>query len=217
MAMYMSEKGSESSAAGAHRTIPARTEAARHRSIRAAPRRATCRSDRPRLCPLRRGPAHGIGQRTQPSVDHQLVQPEHRPTQQHREPPRDRAEPPVRHDLHLRRRRQPHFHHRHSARPGRAAPADRQCFTYDALGQLVKAWSGATDSCTEPTDLDPTHATTGPDGDGYWQEYQFDVIGNRTQLLDKDPSNGSDLQLWHRHRGRQQEAAARARPGSEDH
>ncbi|MFD5883214.1 polymorphic toxin-type HINT domain-containing protein [Streptomyces yangpuensis] len=69
--------------------------------------------------------------------------------------------------------------------------ADRQCFTYDALGQLVKAWTGETDSCTEPTDLDPTHATTGPDGDGYWQEYQFDAIGNRTQLLDKDPSNGS--------------------------
>ncbi|MFJ9768010.1 ricin-type beta-trefoil lectin domain protein [Streptomyces erythrochromogenes] len=68
---------------------------------------------------------------------------------------------------------------------------DRQCFTYDALGQLVKAWTGKTDTCTEPTDLDPTHATTGPDGDGYWQEYQFDAIGNRTQLLDKDPSNGS--------------------------
>ncbi|WP_030655266.1 MULTISPECIES: ricin-type beta-trefoil lectin domain protein [Streptomyces] len=82
-----------------------------------------------------------------------------------------------------------------NTRPGPDAQlpptADRQCFTYDALGQLVKAWSGATDSCTEPTDLDPTHATTGPDGDGYWQEYQFDVIGNRTQLLDKDPSNGS--------------------------
>ncbi|WP_235439244.1 ricin-type beta-trefoil lectin domain protein [Streptomyces yangpuensis] len=68
---------------------------------------------------------------------------------------------------------------------------DRQCFTYDALGQLVKAWTGKTGTCTEPTDLDPTHATAGPDGDGYWQEYQFDAIGNRTQLLDKDPSNGS--------------------------
>ncbi|MEU9235141.1 polymorphic toxin-type HINT domain-containing protein [Streptomyces subrutilus] len=71
------------------------------------------------------------------------------------------------------------------------AEPDRQCFTYDALGQLVKAWTGNTDTCTEPTDLDPTHATAGPDGDGYWQEYQFDAIGNRTQLLDKDPSNGS--------------------------
>ncbi|MFE1876246.1 polymorphic toxin-type HINT domain-containing protein [Streptomyces sp. NPDC059496] len=68
---------------------------------------------------------------------------------------------------------------------------DRQCFTYDAMGQLVKAWTGKTESCTEPTDLDPTHATAGPDGDGYWQEYQFDAIGNRTQLLDRDPSNGS--------------------------
>ncbi|WP_158754718.1 ricin-type beta-trefoil lectin domain protein [Streptomyces sp. NRRL F-2580] len=80
-------------------------------------------------------------------------------------------------------------------RPGATAQlppnADRQCFTYDALGQLVKAWTGNTDTCTEPTDLDPTHATAGPDGDGYWQEYQFDAIGNRTQLLDKDPSNGS--------------------------
>ncbi len=43
---------------------------------------------------------------------------------------------------------------------------DRQCFTYDAMGQLVKAWTGKTESCTEPTDLDPTHATAGPDGEG---------------------------------------------------
>ncbi|MEU9305835.1 polymorphic toxin-type HINT domain-containing protein [Streptomyces sp. NPDC048269] len=68
---------------------------------------------------------------------------------------------------------------------------DRQCFTYDAMGRLTKAWTGKTDACTQPTDLDPTQATPGPDGDGYWQEYQFDAIGNRTQLLDKDPTNGS--------------------------
>lgn len=74
-------------------------------------------------------------------------------------------------------------------RPGGAV--DRQCFTYDAMGQLTKAWTGKTSACTEPTDLDPTPATPGPDGDGFWQEYQFDAIGNRTQLLDKDPANGS--------------------------
>uniref|UniRef100_A0AAU2JJK0 Ricin-type beta-trefoil lectin domain protein n=1 Tax=Streptomyces sp. NBC_00049 TaxID=2903617 RepID=A0AAU2JJK0_9ACTN len=65
---------------------------------------------------------------------------------------------------------------------------DRQCFTYDAMGQLTKAWTGKTAACTGPTLAD---VTPGPDGDGYWQEYQFDTIGNRTKLTDKDLTNAT--------------------------
>ncbi|WP_328788156.1 ricin-type beta-trefoil lectin domain protein [Streptomyces sp. NBC_00273] len=63
---------------------------------------------------------------------------------------------------------------------------DRQCFAYDAVGQLTKAWTGKTAACTGPSLND---VTAGPDGDGYWQEYQFDKIGNRTKLIDHDLTN----------------------------
>ncbi|MFF4498664.1 polymorphic toxin-type HINT domain-containing protein [Streptomyces sp. NPDC001546] len=60
---------------------------------------------------------------------------------------------------------------------------DRQCFAYDPMGQLTKAWTGKTASCTGPSLAD---VTPGPDGDGFWQEYQFDAIGNRTKLINRD-------------------------------
>ncbi|MFJ9343782.1 ricin-type beta-trefoil lectin domain protein [Streptomyces sp. NPDC101733] len=60
---------------------------------------------------------------------------------------------------------------------------DRQCFAYDPMGQLTKAWTGKTSACTGPSLAD---VTAGPDGDGFWQEYQFDAIGNRTKLITKD-------------------------------
>ncbi|MFC9295785.1 polymorphic toxin-type HINT domain-containing protein [Streptomyces sp. NPDC057011] len=72
-----------------------------------------------------------------------------------------------------------------------AQPAPRtehECFSYDAMGQLTKAWTGKTADCTGPTLAD---VSAGPDGDGYWQEYQFDAIGNRTQLIDRDVTNAS--------------------------
>ncbi|MFJ7066694.1 ricin-type beta-trefoil lectin domain protein [Streptomyces sp. NPDC101115] len=60
---------------------------------------------------------------------------------------------------------------------------DRQCFAYDPLGQLVEAWTGKTEGCPQPT---ATEVTPGPDGDGYWQSYRFDAVGNRTSLIDHD-------------------------------
>ncbi|RKT02186.1 intein/RHS repeat-associated protein [Streptomyces sp. 3211.6] len=60
---------------------------------------------------------------------------------------------------------------------------DRQCFAYNPMGQLTKAWTGKTASCTGPSLAD---VTPGPDGDGFWQEYQFDAIGNRTKLINRD-------------------------------
>ncbi|WP_242439048.1 ricin-type beta-trefoil lectin domain protein [Streptomyces sp. CB00455] len=65
---------------------------------------------------------------------------------------------------------------------------DRQCYAYDAVGQLRKAWTGTTAACTGPS---PADVTAGPDGDGYWQEYQFDKIGNRTKLINRDLANGA--------------------------
>ncbi|MBT2451965.1 ricin-type beta-trefoil lectin domain protein [Streptomyces sp. ISL-43] len=63
---------------------------------------------------------------------------------------------------------------------------DRQCFAYDALGQLTEAWTGKTEACAGPGGPTLADVTPGPDGDGYWQKYQFDSIGNRTKLIDKD-------------------------------
>lgn len=65
---------------------------------------------------------------------------------------------------------------------------DRQCFAYDPMGQLTKAWTGKTAACSGPS---PADVTPGPDGDGFWQEYQFDAIGNRTKLVNKDLTNSA--------------------------
>ncbi|MEU9942377.1 ricin-type beta-trefoil lectin domain protein [Streptomyces lavendulae] len=65
---------------------------------------------------------------------------------------------------------------------------DRQCFAYDPMGSLTKAWTGKTAACNGPSLAD---VTAGPDGDGYWQEYQFDAIGNRTKLVNKDLTNSA--------------------------
>ncbi|MFI1066991.1 ricin-type beta-trefoil lectin domain protein [Streptomyces spororaveus] len=69
---------------------------------------------------------------------------------------------------------------------------DRQCYTYDAMGQLVRAWTGKTEGCpTGPTGPDRTEVGSGTPGDAYWQDYQFDAIGNRTKLTDRDPANSA--------------------------
>ncbi|WP_240805699.1 ricin-type beta-trefoil lectin domain protein [Streptomyces sp. A1547] len=61
---------------------------------------------------------------------------------------------------------------------------DRECYAYNPMGQLTNAWTGKT--CAGPTLAD---VAAGPDGDGFWQEYGFDSIGNRTKLIDHDLSN----------------------------
>ncbi|MEU9033307.1 ricin-type beta-trefoil lectin domain protein [Streptomyces sp. NPDC048352] len=65
---------------------------------------------------------------------------------------------------------------------------DRQCYVYDPMGQLTKAWTGKTAACAGPSLAD---VTLGPDGDGFWQEYQFDAIGNRTKLIKRDLTNSA--------------------------
>ncbi|MFE2481438.1 ricin-type beta-trefoil lectin domain protein, partial [Streptomyces sp. NPDC059389] len=61
---------------------------------------------------------------------------------------------------------------------------DRECYAYNPMGQLTNAWTGTTCAGPSLTDVAP-----GPDGDGFWQEYGFDSIGNRTKLIDHDLTN----------------------------
>ncbi|MFD9519743.1 polymorphic toxin-type HINT domain-containing protein [Streptomyces sp. NPDC059979] len=69
---------------------------------------------------------------------------------------------------------------------------DRQCFTYDALGQLTRAWTGKTEGCPiSPTGPALSEVNSGTPGDAYWQDYEFDAIGNRTKLTDHDPTNSA--------------------------
>ncbi|MER7165693.1 ricin-type beta-trefoil lectin domain protein, partial [Micromonospora sp. NPDC000207] len=66
---------------------------------------------------------------------------------------------------------------------------ERQCFRYDAVGQLTTAWtSNNLTSCIAGAagpDGVPNVAA-GPDGAGYWHQYSYDLLGNRTRLVEKD-------------------------------
>ncbi|MCZ7416925.1 polymorphic toxin-type HINT domain-containing protein [Streptomyces sp. WMMC897] len=68
---------------------------------------------------------------------------------------------------------------------------DRQCFSYDNLGQLRHAWTALTASCPRNGTAvdaapDPADLTLGPDSDGYWHTFTYDAIGNRTTFTDHD-------------------------------
>ncbi|PVD10516.1 sugar-binding protein [Streptomyces sp. CS207] len=66
--------------------------------------------------------------------------------------------------------------------------AERQCFAYDPLGQLKTAWTAKDQTaCAGPKKSDGTlDVAAGKDGSGYWQEYEYDLVGNRTKLTEKD-------------------------------
>ncbi|MFD0527759.1 RHS repeat domain-containing protein [Kitasatospora arboriphila] len=82
--------------------------------------------------------------------------------------------------------------------------ADLQCFTYDHLGQLTTAWTdtGALAQSAQPTvggqgrctNTTPTGGAVAPQRTtvggpaAYWQSYAYDLTGNRTQLVQHDPS-----------------------------
>ncbi|OII65493.1 sugar-binding protein [Streptomyces sp. CC53] len=67
---------------------------------------------------------------------------------------------------------------------------DRQCFTYDVLGQLTKAWTapgacraaGKTEAAPKYEDDDTLNVTAA--GGGYWKEYVYDAAGNRSELTE---------------------------------
>ncbi|MFJ9824276.1 ricin-type beta-trefoil lectin domain protein [Streptomyces sp. NPDC101160] len=74
---------------------------------------------------------------------------------------------------------------------------DRQCFTYDALGRLATAWTdngGLAASETGQTQDQGGCATTAPTAANiggpapYWQDYGYDLTGNRTRQVSHDPA-----------------------------
>jgi RHS repeat-associated protein len=60
-----------------------------------------------------------------------------------------------------------------------AAPADTQCFTYDALRRLSAAWTPAGGDCTAA----PSSSALGGPAP-YWQSYAYDAVGDRATLVD---------------------------------
>ncbi|MGV9317273.1 polymorphic toxin-type HINT domain-containing protein, partial [Streptomyces sp. NPDC003691] len=73
------------------------------------------------------------------------------------------------------------------------AVLDRQCFTYDTIGQLTQAWT-APSTCQAPGQTsrapeypDGTKNVT-PNNAGYWQSYTYDELGQRTKLVKHDPA-----------------------------
>ncbi|MEV7773311.1 RHS repeat-associated core domain-containing protein [Kitasatospora sp. NPDC086791] len=78
--------------------------------------------------------------------------------------------------------------------------ADLQCFTHDYLGRLTQAWTDTGTQTTRPQPSVPGVGacanTDGPSVDAgkpsvggpapYWQQYEYDLIGNRTKLVQKD-------------------------------
>ncbi|WP_371659893.1 ricin-type beta-trefoil lectin domain protein [Streptomyces sp. NBC_00280] len=80
-------------------------------------------------------------------------------------------------------------------------PTDRQCFTYDTLGQLRQAWTtpgGASCTVSGRSTAAPVYAdgtvnvssNSATTKDGYWQSYTYDVLGNRKSksVLNADPT-----------------------------
>ncbi|MER7585625.1 RHS repeat-associated core domain-containing protein [Kitasatospora sp. NPDC097691] len=81
---------------------------------------------------------------------------------------------------------------------------DLQCFGYDYLGRLTSAWSdtGTLTQTPQPTvggigacaNATPTSSAQAPNRTtvggpaAYWQSYGYDLTGNRTQLVQHDPS-----------------------------
>ncbi|MEU6934750.1 ricin-type beta-trefoil lectin domain protein [Streptomyces sp. NPDC046374] len=71
---------------------------------------------------------------------------------------------------------------------------ERQCFLYDPVGQLKKAWTDKNqDTCSaDPKNADGTlNVAAGKDNSGYWQEYEYDLLGNRSKLTEKDLSGAT--------------------------
>ncbi|WP_406293478.1 polymorphic toxin-type HINT domain-containing protein [Embleya sp. NBC_00888] len=78
------------------------------------------------------------------------------------------------------------------------ATTDTQCFAYDAKRRLKEAWTDTAGVTTLPapnvpgtggcTTQTPTRNTIGGP-DGYWQSFEYDVVGNRTKLVDHDKTD----------------------------
>ncbi|MFE7129727.1 polymorphic toxin-type HINT domain-containing protein [Streptomyces sp. NPDC057638] len=75
---------------------------------------------------------------------------------------------------------------------------DTQCFTYDGQRRLKQAWTdnGGTSTLPAPSvpgvggcvSAAPNPATVGTT-DPYWQSFEYDIVGNRTKLVEHDPAD----------------------------
>ncbi|WP_424213962.1 ricin-type beta-trefoil lectin domain protein [Streptomyces sp. BI20] len=66
---------------------------------------------------------------------------------------------------------------------------ERQCFAYDPLGQLRSAWTSGDQASCQAGPKGPDGKVTvaeGKDKTGYWQEYEYDLLGNRTKLTERN-------------------------------
>ncbi|WP_371519762.1 RHS repeat-associated core domain-containing protein [Kitasatospora sp. NBC_01300] len=83
------------------------------------------------------------------------------------------------------------------------AATDLQCFSYDYLGRLTTAWSdtgrldqptpslagqGACANSTPTSGASAPSKTTVGGNAAYWQDYTYDLTGNRTKLVDHNPA-----------------------------
>ncbi|MFE7455797.1 polymorphic toxin-type HINT domain-containing protein [Streptomyces sp. NPDC057554] len=78
-----------------------------------------------------------------------------------------------------------------SRTPGPGMPdaqtgTDTQCFAYDQLRRMTSAWT-AREKCAADG---PSRATVGGP-EAYWQSYEFDASGNRTKLVEHDPTGNA--------------------------
>ncbi|MFI1356945.1 ricin-type beta-trefoil lectin domain protein [Streptomyces sp. NPDC020898] len=68
---------------------------------------------------------------------------------------------------------------------------DRQCFSYDVIGQLTRAWTASDAACATAADGTPTAVTAGARADGYHKKYEYDEAGNRKKLVEYDPAGNA--------------------------
>lgn len=61
---------------------------------------------------------------------------------------------------------------------------DVQCFDYDHLRRLTKAWTGTDDCVTQPTSGNAPTIVGG--AAPYWQSFGYDAVGDRTSAVDHD-------------------------------
>ncbi|GAA4457858.1 polymorphic toxin-type HINT domain-containing protein [Phytohabitans houttuyneae] len=80
-----------------------------------------------------------------------------------------------------------------STRLGATTPSETQCFRYDGLQRLTKAWT-ATDNCAaEPTPSSRAMVGSGlGSSSAYWTGWEFDLVGNRTKQTRYSTTGGSD-------------------------
>jgi YD repeat-containing protein len=67
---------------------------------------------------------------------------------------------------------------------------DSQCYQYDTLARLSQAWTAKTACPAQGTD--PTATTVANTAGSYWQTYNYDAIGDRTQVVDHSTTGGAD-------------------------